>query len=430
MYKLMLEMENKDIWDIKYLSTLNELIHWADSMRIAYLQTGELPSKVNTWLMDIIEQFLPKESYRCNEVLLTNNPDKPPFWIYFYLDFCDENIAIVLFDHETRPEDIVGIKRFSMELDSHLFDGRFDAEEIAFLILYYMAEILSPSIYSKIRLAIDAALVDNIYVGPRDRFIQIEQAQQRAMVFRYAFTCFINQMATFSCQQNAEELAIFYNNLFGGAPMLQVEYVQGILASLSDKFGVTKYEQHPAVQVMDWLIAFISNPEEHMLDALDTLNSIIKWSGSEYEKKQAKQCIDAIYSEGRASGEKIEAHRSIHMEAFLEMANSVSEGFSLFKSIKLNGLRTIEDDLYEYRIRIKNCEEEDEAMYILRQINTRIGILDDYIRNTNLTDYDKKHWHQVMEQYYMLRVELGKKKLGPKKQYGIFVDYDKLDQLD
>ena len=37
------------------------------------------------------------------------------------------------------------------------------------------------------------------------------------------------------------------------------------------------------------------------------------------------------------------------------------KGFSIFKGLKQSGLRSIEDDLYEYKIRVKNCEEQDEA---------------------------------------------------------------------
>jgi hypothetical protein len=81
---------------------------------------------------------------------------------------------------------------------------------------------------------------------------------------------------------------------------------------------------------------------------------------------------------------------------------------------------------------MKNCETEDDAMYILRGINTRLNILEDYlIQNADsINDNEKKHWQSVANQYRNLRAELAKKKIGNKKQYGIWFDYDKLDQLD
>ncbi len=101
-----------------------------------------------------------------------------------------------------------------------------------------------------------------------------------------------------------------------------------------------------------------------------------------------------------------------------------------FKNLKLNGLRGIEDDLYEYKIRTKNCETEDEAMYILRQINTRINILEDYLASTEVSPAEANRWRSVIDSFRDLRAELAKKKISNKKQYGIFIDYDQYDKLD
>ena len=107
-----------------------------------------------------------------------------------------------------------------------------------------------------------------------------------------------------------------------------------------------------------------------------------------------------------------------------------SKGFSLFKSLKQNGLRSIEDDLYEFKIRLKNAETEEDAIYILRQINTRISILEDYIANTELSESEERRWQSVIDAYRTLRIELSKKKIGYKKSYGVFVDYDKFDAIE
>ena len=70
-------------------------------------------------------------------------------------------------------------------------------------------------------------------------------------------------------------------------------------------------------------------------------------------------------------------------------------------------------------------------MYILRQINTRINILEDYIYNTpNLSEQEISRWRSVIDDFRALRIELSKKKVSNKPQYGIFVDYNKLDELD
>ena len=104
---------------------------------------------------------------------------------------------------------------------------------------------------------------------------------------------------------------------------------------------------------------------------------------------------------------------------------------SLFKGLKQSGLKSIEDKLYEYSLLIKNCDTEEDAMYILRGINTRLSILEDYIYNTkDISDAERKKWESVAMQYRLVREQLIKKKIANKKQYGLFFDYDQLDYLD
>ena len=56
---------------------------------------------------------------------------------------------------------------------------------------------------------------------------------------------------------------------------------------------------------------------------------------------------------------------------------SAKPGF--FTKIKLDGLKSIEDDLYEYKMRIRNVETQDDALLLMRQINNRMAILDEYL---------------------------------------------------
>ena len=66
---------------------------------------------------------------------------------------------------------------------------------------------------------------------------------------------------------------------------------------------------------------------------------------------------------------------------------------------------------------------------IMRAINSRLGILEDYLLNDEMSDYDRKHWEYVAQQYRDLRAKLANKKFK-EKQYGLFFDYSKLDKLD
>ena len=103
---------------------------------------------------------------------------------------------------------------------------------------------------------------------------------------------------------------------------------------------------------------------------------------------------------------------------------------SLFSQIKYNGLRGIEDDLYEFMVRARNAETEDEVFYALKQINVRLSILDDYLRFEEMSDADRDRWSAVRDKYAAIRDEIAHKKVYNRKNYGIFVDYNKIDSMD
>ena len=115
-------------------------------------------------------------------------------------------------------------------------------------------------------------------------------------------------------------------------------------------------------------------------------------------------------------------------EAVQTFFNEAKRKGGLLASLKYNGLRDIENDLYEFQIRAKNAETESEVMYALKQINARLAILDNYIRE-NPDDPEIDRWVAVKLQYMDIRDTLAKKRLH-KRNYGIFVDYDALDKLD
>ena len=62
-----------------------------------------------------------------------------------------------------------------------------------------------------------------------------------------------------------------------------------------------------------------------------------------------------------------------------------------------------------------------EALAIIRQMNSRIGMIDDYLMTEKLSDAESKRWHELSSKYRMLREELAKKTTYSEKFYGLFV---------
>ena len=103
---------------------------------------------------------------------------------------------------------------------------------------------------------------------------------------------------------------------------------------------------------------------------------------------------------------------------------------SWLQKLRYNGLKDIENDLYEFNIRVKNAESEEDMWYVLKQINSRINILDEYIRDNADSDPDIDRWRNVLMQYHEIRQTLVKNGNYRHKGFGIAIDYEKFERDD
>ena len=101
----------------------------------------------------------------------------------------------------------------------------------------------------------------------------------------------------------------------------------------------------------------------------------------------------------------------------------------LLYQMKKNGLRSIEEDLFEYNMRLRNLETQDDAILLMRQINSRMSILEEYLDTEELDEKDRKRWEDCYKKYLELRDALSKKTVYNKKMYGLFVDYNALQNM-
>ena len=113
----------------------------------------------------------------------------------------------------------------------------------------------------------------------------------------------------------------------------------------------------------------------------------------------------------------------------LNKVNIFSEGFisDAYKErigkMKYNTMKQFEDDFYELNLRARNLEEEDDALYVMRQINTRISIIDEYITGEKLDSGDRNRWLKIISKYKELREKISNNHIYKNKSLGIFVQY-------
>ena len=80
-------------------------------------------------------------------------------------------------------------------------------------------------------------------------------------------------------------------------------------------------------------------------------------------------------------------------------------------------------------MRLRNVETQDDAILLMRQINSRMSILEEYLDTEELDEKDRKRWEDCYKKYLELRDALSRKTVYNKKMYGLFVDYNALQNM-
>lgn len=339
----------------------------------------------------------------CTSVIFTHNTDKLLFGIRVNPIISDNDVLKIIIDDSPIEQ---GFKNYSIEIDLNLFNYM-SGLDVAAYIVEEIASVTSTHTIEEVRHIIDCILADE------ETSIEIRQSINYSQILIFGIKDTINKIASLLYKDEEAIGMNKYSEMLDNKDMLRE--IAGILKS--NVFGEENVTATPNLSVLKWTLMVYKDVPTNYSMAKETLETAMDMTGSALERREAEKTLKCIKK----------AYYEVISEAVVE--ESV-KGFSLFKALKTNGLRSIEDDLYEYKIRVKNCEDQEEAMYTLRQINTRIAILEDYLTNTEVSDSERERWMNVIICFRELRSELAKKKISNKKSYGIFVDYDKIDQIN
>lgn len=356
-------------------------------------------------LIKTLNKLFPE--YNCTDVLYTINNDKPFFGVRINPSISALDALSII-----TTEEPVKFNTYQVELDSKMFDMvRLSAEEITTYILYEVSSYLKPENISMVRAIIDLNMLST------DDVISIRDSANYSQLIIYSIKDTLFKLSSLLFKDSDINVlgAEYFNSLIGVQKKI-----------FSSPYGLSESERVPNTAVLQWMLSIYKDVNHNSRLIKETLKDAKECTGSKLEKNEIDKTIKAI--------DRIE--NGIMSESTLDKS-LINKGFSallelsLFKSLKQNGLRSIEDSLYEFSLRIKNCDTEEDAMYILRGINTRLSILEDYIYNTpELNENERKHWELIAYKFRELREVLAKRKIVNKKQYGLFFDYDQLDTLD
>ena len=340
----------------------------------------------------------------CVGFIYTVNTDKLPFGCVVMptLRGIDVNDYFVVGNDSCLSE-------YMVELDSKLFDYGLTNEEVAQVMLfniYHMVKDFTP--LRNVRMAIDDFLTKSA-----TQLIIKDSVQYKEILKLGLVDALVNVS---SCLRLPSDVV--------SDPFLEslgLEDFDKALDKLYKEIPGCENEvsRAPKLNMLEWALRLYCDVEKERIPALHILERAKSLTASTLYITKFNNTINAL--------NRIDTDMVVN-EAVQTFFNEAKRKGGLLASLKYSGLRDIENDLDEYQIRAKNAETESEVMYALKQINARLAILDNYIRE-NPDDPEIDRWVAVKLQYMDIRDTLAKKRLH-KRNYGIFVDYDALDKLD
>lgn len=344
----------------------------------------------------------------CTNVIFTDNTDNDYFGVRINPDITPADAMIIL-----ATEDNVNVNKYELELDSKMFDIGLTATEIVSIIVYEISSLFNPGTVYNVKAIID---LNNL---KQDDIIYLRDSVNYAQLIIFAIKDTMYKVSSIMFKDDLDDIT---TNEYIMSAELNDDLVSALEKIHTSVFGTSESVKAGTPSIMNWMLIMYKDMKHNSRLVKDTLKDAKCFTGSRLTKMEIEKTINSV--------DKIENEIVIeggNITKVLENKNltSVME-LSLFQSLKKNGLRSLEDSLYEFQIRIKTCNDEDDALFILRGINSRLNILEDYLySNPDLSDAERKRWEELAGKYRALRAELGSKKIINKvKTYGMFTDYD------
>lgn len=329
----------------------------------------------------------------CNGVIYTKNTDKPLFGMCVMPVINETDVKKMILEN-----DFSTLKQnYFLEFDSKLFEIGLSTRELVAVVLHEIGHII---------LDIDKA-VDEVtrsfymYLQKNMETIDMQRFIKYADLLAFGFRDAIRKINNiFSDEEtNADSYAV------------ALGYGQELISALkkiTDRCTLLNKDLDNKLLVLQWTLRLYKNMKLRRIPAIRTLEKTYQMTGSELEKREINKCMNAL---------KQYEYDAIDESAVIEEKAKLS----IFRRFKYKGMRGIEDDLYGLTLRVKSVDEQDEALMILREINSKLAVLDDYISSEDLDQNDLERWNAVRKKYLMLREELSKKTTYDDKYYGLFI---------
>lgn len=340
----------------------------------SYKNLNELKKELNRFFKDA----------ECKEIIYTNNTDKLFFGMCCVPVIRDEVVTKIV-----QSTDKIRFDEYYIEIDSKLLSPTLNlaAREIVAILLHEVGHLVNDSNPTdEVRKCIDT------YLAKNNENIVVSDSMNYARILAYGIKSAIRKISSIFEIKDDEIIADEFVVACGYGLDLESAFTK----ITRNGFNINKDVKDKLI-VLSWTLRLYKDVKCRRISALKTLNRGQELTGSKIEAREMDMVKKRLVK--------------IDDESLLESVfDDIREKMNMSrKSITYKGIRHFEDDLYEYNIRMKNLYDEDDALMMLRQLNIRISILDDYVSNEAMSENERDRWCTLLNKYRKLRDDLSNK---------------------
>lgn len=366
---------------------------FSDLERIMFnLKSDQSPNRLRQ-LKEELNRFF-KDSV-CKEVIYTVNRDKVFFGASCIPFVSDEDIVDIVTGDEKKR-----INAYYLEIDSKLLELGLTARELVAVILHEVGHLVADSTPTEeFRKAL------NVYLSKNNEHLVISDSIHYKQILIYAYKDSVRKLTSLFFREDDEIIADQFSVACGYGEDLESAY-----RKIMSKTSTLNRNVSNKLLVLQWTLRMYKDLKIRRIGALHTINKMRNITGSSLEKRELNNVSRAI--------------NQIDDDTLIQEATNIFKKTSeSYRKFKYKGIRRLEDDLYEYSLRAKTVDEEDEALMLIRELSLKISMIDDYMMTEKLSESERERWSNLMRKYQMVREELSKKDSVAKgKFYGLFID--------
>lgn len=335
----------------------------------------------------------------CREVLFTNSDTL--FFGMCILPEISSDMILQIIQDETK----VRFNTYTIEIDSKILHPslQITADEMLAMLLHEIGHLINdPSPVDEVRKAIGVYLAKN-----GDSFNMPKTAKYYA-ILSYGIKDTVRKLTSMLfIYKDGEVLADEFVHACGYG-----EALNSIFEKICKSGLKTTDSTVNKLTALTWTLSIYKELKIKRIPALKLLNKMNNITGSRLEKREIERMATAIKTINDSSIiECMDYNNRDYYYYLCETTGEVKQSkfAKLRKESAIKNIKKFEQDLYEYKMRIRHVSDEDDAYYLMRMINMRISVIEDFLDHERLSEQEHKRWWKLLEQYYSLRDELANK---------------------